>query len=87
MALVFVGAMMIGASRTLTGKIRSSCCAFITIIMMLLAYSIAEGIAFGFIFYVLMMLASKRFKEISWPMYALALLFVINFVVKFTILQ
>ncbi len=88
MALVFVGAMMIGALKDIDWKDPVIvCCAFITIIMMLLAYSIAEGIAFGFIFYVLMMLASKRFKEISWPMYALALLFVINFVVKFTILQ
>ncbi|WP_245611989.1 hypothetical protein [endosymbiont 'TC1' of Trimyema compressum] len=38
--------------------------AFITIIMMLLTFSIAKGIAFGFIVYGFLMLASGRVKEI-----------------------
>jgi AGZA family xanthine/uracil permease-like MFS transporter len=88
MALVFVGAMMIGALKEIDWKDPIVVvCAFITIIMMLTAYSIAEGIAFGFIFYVLMMTVSKRHKEVSLPMYILALLFVVNFVIKFTVLQ
>ncbi|MDD4389108.1 MAG: hypothetical protein PHV87_07880 [Bacilli bacterium] len=87
MALLFVGAMMIKALKDINWKdpiiVASS---FITIIMMLTAYSIAEGIAFGFIFYVLMMLFTKRRKEVNITMYILAALFIINFIIKFLVL-
>jgi AGZA family xanthine/uracil permease-like MFS transporter len=53
---------------------------------MILAYSIAEGIAFGFIFYAMMMALTKRRKEVSPVMYILAALFVINFLIKYLIL-
>ncbi len=53
--------------------------AFFTIIMMPLAYSIAEGIVFGIISYVLLKLFTGKYKEISVVMYVLALLFVLKF--------
>jgi AGZA family xanthine/uracil permease-like MFS transporter len=53
--------------------------AFFTIIMMPLAYSIAEGIVFGIISYVLLKLFTGKFKEITVIMYVLALLFILKF--------
>lgn len=84
LALVFVGSLMINSLKDIEWKdpiaVSSS---FITIIMMVMTTSIAEGIAFGFIFYALMMLVTKRRKEVSLVMYILAVLFVVNFLFKF----
>jgi AGZA family xanthine/uracil permease-like MFS transporter len=59
---------------------------FLTIMIMLLAYSISDGIAFGFIFYTIMMLFAKRRKELNWILYVLTILFVIHYIVKFVII-
>jgi AGZA family xanthine/uracil permease-like MFS transporter len=53
--------------------------AFFTIIMMPLTYSIAEGIVFGMLAYVLLKLFTGKTKEISLVMYILAALFIIKF--------
>lgn len=53
--------------------------AFFTIIMMPLTYSIADGIVFGMLSYVLLKLLTGRFKDISIIMYILAVLFVLKF--------
>ena len=52
---------------------------FLTIIMMPLAYSIAEGIVFGVLSYVLLKLLSGRARAVSYVMYILAILFVLKF--------
>lgn len=54
--------------------------AFFTIIMMPLAYSIAEGIVFGMLSYVILKVLSGKFKDVTWVMYLLAALFVLKFV-------
>lgn len=54
--------------------------AFLTIIMMPLTYSIAEGIAIGMLAYVLLKLLTGRFKDISIFMIILAIFFVLKFV-------
>jgi adenine/guanine/hypoxanthine permease len=53
--------------------------AFITIIIMPLTYSIAEGIVFGMISYVLLKLLTGKIKDISIVMIILAILFVFKF--------
>lgn len=53
--------------------------AFITILMMPLAYSIAEGIVFGMLSYVLLKLLTGKYKDISPVMIVLAVLFVLKF--------
>lgn len=87
MALVFVGALMISSLKELNwnNNIAVSS-AFITILTMILSFSIAEGIAFGFIFYVIMSVFTKERKNISWIMVGLAVLFLIHFFVKFVVL-
>jgi adenine/guanine/hypoxanthine permease len=87
MALVFVGALMVSSLKDIDWNdhivVASS---FITILVMVLAFSIAEGIAFGFIFYAGMMGITKRRKEVSPVMYVLAALFIINFIIKYVVL-
>ena len=53
--------------------------AFITIIIMPLTYSIAEGIVFGMLSYVLLKLLTGKVKDLSVIMIILAVLFVFKF--------
>jgi len=53
--------------------------AFFTIIMMPLTYSIAEGIVFGMLSFVLLKVLTGRFKEVKPIMYIIAILFIIKF--------
>nr|WP_330396835.1 NCS2 family permease [Anaeromicrobium sediminis] len=53
--------------------------AFLAIIMMPLAYSIAEGIVFGMVSYVLLKTLTGKSKEVSPLMYIISILFVIKF--------
>ena len=50
---------------------------FMTIIMMILSYSISLGIAWGFLAYFVGSLAEGRYKEIGWEMYVLVIVFVV----------
>lgn len=54
---------------------------FLAIIMMPLAYSIAEGIIFGLTSYVFLKLLTGRAREISPIAYVLVLVFIINFII------
>jgi len=62
--------------------ITNSLPAFLAIVMMPFTYSIAEGISFGMISYVLIKVLSGRYKEISIVMYVLAVLFIIGLTMK-----
>lgn len=53
--------------------------AFTTIIMMLLTYSIADGIAFGFIIYGLASLFNGKYKEVSPLMWIMIGMFIVYF--------
>lgn len=55
---------------------------FLIIIFMVLTYSISDGIGIGLIMYTLMMLFSKRYKEIPKTVYVISLIFVIYYVLK-----
>jgi adenine/guanine/hypoxanthine permease len=52
--------------------------AFLTIVMMPFAYSIAEGIVFGMVSYVVLKVLSGKGKEVTPIMYILAVLFVLK---------
>ena len=52
--------------------------AFLTIILMPLTYSISIGLSFGFISYVVLKAVAGKYSEISWLMWAIALLSVLN---------
>lgn len=54
--------------------------AFLTIVMMPLTYSIAEGLAFGFISYTAIKLFTGRQREIHWMMYVITIAFLSIFI-------
>ncbi len=84
LALVYVGALMVSQLKEIDWNDNVAVITtFIVILMMMLAFSISDGIAFGFIFYVLLMVASKRAKEVNPVMYVLAGLFIVYYLIKF----
>lgn len=79
-ALILVGSFMMSPVLKINFKdYTESIPAFFTLIMIPLSYSIAEGIVFGFISYVILKLFSGKRKEISVVMYILAALFIATF--------
>jgi len=54
--------------------------AFLTLVMMPLAFSITEGISFGVISYVLLKVVSGKGKRVHWLMYLFAILFIARYI-------
>lgn len=59
--------------------------AFLAIVMMPFTYSIAEGIVWGTLSYVLLRVGKGRFDEIHPVMYVLSALFILRFIVDFVL--
>ncbi len=79
-ALVLVGLFMLGPIKKINfDDFSEAIPAFLTIIMMPLAYSIAEGIVFGMLSYVFLKVLSGKFKDVSVVMYVIAVLFILKF--------
>lgn len=79
--LVLVGLFMMSSVKDLDfDDMTEAIPAFLTIVMMPFAYSIADGIVFGMVSYTLLKLFTGRYKEVSWIMYALTVLFVLKFI-------
>lgn len=79
-ALVFVGCLMMTAAGGIDYEEATEYVpAAVTILLMPLTYSIADGIAFGFIAYAGMKLLSGRFRELSAAVAGLAALFILKF--------
>ena len=80
-ALVIVGVMMMpSVKRIHWDDYCKSIPAFLTIILMPVAYSISDGILIGVIAYVITHAIAGRFKEISIPMWVLAVLFILRYI-------
>ena len=81
-ALIIVGLFMISPIMKIDLEdFTESIPAFFTIVMMPLTYSIAEGIVFGMLSFVLLKLLTGRYKEVTPVMVIIAILFVIKFYV------
>ena len=81
--LILVGALMMAD----VGKINfqdfsDGLPAFLTIIMMPLTGSIANGFAFGFVSFAFMKTAVGKYKEVSWIMWLVSIAFIINLVMR-----
>ena len=80
-ALIIVGVMMMPSIKTIHWEDYCKAIpAFVTIIMMPLAYSISDGILLGVISYVLCHAVAGKFKEISITMWVLAALFICKYI-------
>lgn len=77
-ALIIVGVLMVSSLKDIEwDKIEVAIPAFLTIIIMPLAYSIATGIAVGFTFYPITMLIAGKGKKIHPIMWGLSFVFVL----------
>ena len=83
-ALVAVGAMIFAGNLKTIKWIDPAIgfSAFITILMIVLTYSLTNGIGFGLLAYCVIMLASKRGKEINWILYVVASFYLVSFAVN-----
>lgn len=80
-ALIVVGSMMMwGVTQIEWGDISESLPAFLTIILIPFTFSIAEGVACGFIVYPIVKLFGGRGREVSWLVYILAIIFILRYV-------
>lgn len=81
-ALILVGVFMMSPVKEIEfGDITEAIPAFLTIIMMPLAYSIAEGIVFGLVSYVIIKLLSGKAKEVPVATYVVAAILFVSFFV------
>lgn len=81
-ALIIVGLFMISPITKIDlNDISEALPAFLTIIMMPLTYSIADGIVFGMLAYVIINVLTGQFKKLSPIMYVIAALFIFKFFV------
>jgi AGZA family xanthine/uracil permease-like MFS transporter len=82
-ALIIVGFLMLEPLLKINfSDITESLPAFITLVLMPLTYSIANGLVFGIIFYVIIKLLSGKFKEVSLTMLILSVIFILYLLLK-----
>ena len=80
-ALIIVGAfMMVDLVHIKFDDFTEALPAFLTIIMMPLTYSVAQGLAFGFVSYTVIKLVAGRHKENNAVTYTLTILFALHFI-------
>ena len=80
-ALIIVGVLMSAQLKNIDwDKFEIAVPAFLTIIAMPLTYSIATGIAVGFIFYPITMIMKGKAKEVHPVMYGLTVIFILYFI-------
>lgn len=80
-ALIIVGVLMVSSLGEIDWKkFEIAVPSFLTMIAMPLSYSIATGIAIGFIFYPITMIVKGRIKEINPIMYFFFVIFVLYFI-------
>lgn len=82
-ALILVGALMIMEVRGIDfDDLTEGIPAFLTIVMMPLTFSIANGFAFGFISYAFLKLLAGRGREVHYIVWLVAIAFIANFFMR-----
>ena len=81
-ALIMVGVLMLDSVKKINLQdMTEAFPAFITMITMVLCYSIADGICLGILSFAIMKLCTGRWKDLNWTLCILAVLFVLNFII------
>lgn len=79
--LILVGALMLSEIKHISfDDFTDVIPVFLTIVLMPLTFSIAQGLAFGFISYTLLKLLTGKHQQIHWIMYFVSAAFIINFI-------
>ena len=77
-ALVIVGILMIGQLKNVQwNSMIVAASVFMTIIMMILTYSISLGIAWGFVIYTVTSIASGKARDLGWGIWLMVIVFII----------
>ena len=80
-ALIVIGTLMMkSVARVAWDNIEEAIPCFLTIAVMPFAYSISDGIAFGFISYVIIKLVRGKAKEVPVLMYIISALFLAKYI-------
>lgn len=80
-ALFIVSVIMMGSLREINWEDPAAAVTVVTtIMMMVLTYSITDGLGFGVIVYSLCKIFSGKWREISPVMYVLSLVFLVYFI-------
>ncbi|MFD1018132.1 NCS2 family permease [Thalassobacillus hwangdonensis] len=81
--LIIVGALMVQSIKEIPlDKLSESMPAFLIIVMIPFTYSIADGMAFGFIAYPFVKMAVGKRKELSLPVVLIAMMFLADLVLR-----
>ena len=81
-ALIVVGVLMMGSmSKIEWSNLEIAIPAFFTVAIMPFAYSISDGIGFGFISYVLIKLVLRKWREVHWLMWIISALFIAKYLI------
>jgi AGZA family xanthine/uracil permease-like MFS transporter len=79
-ALIVVGSLMMTAAGEIAWTDPEIAIpAFLTMLGIPLMFSIANGLAFGFVAFTLIKILRGRFRQVSWMVYALTALFILRF--------
>ena len=82
-ALVLVGVLMLDSVKKIDlSDVSEAFPAFITMITMVLCYSIADGICLGILSFVIIKVCTAQWKALNPTLIVLSLLFIINFLFK-----
>jgi adenine/guanine/hypoxanthine permease len=80
--LIIVGALMLSEIKHISFDDYTDVIpVFLTIILMPLTFSIAQGLAFGFLSYTILKLVTGKQHQLHWIMYLISIAFVIHFIV------
>ena len=80
-ALVLVGVLMLDSVKQLElNDVSEAFPAFVTMITMVLCYSIADGIYLGILSYVILKLCTSQYKVLNSTLIILSILFILNFI-------
>ena len=80
-ALVLVGVLMLDSVKRLNlADVSEAFPAFITMITMVLCYSIADGICLGILSFVILKLCTGKWKQVNMTLVILSLIFIANFI-------
>lgn len=79
-ALILVGSLMVSHTREIPWhEPRTAIPAFLTILTIPLTFSIANGLAFGFVSYTVVNAITGRHRQINWLVYLLTAIFLLRF--------
>ncbi|MCX8082704.1 MAG: NCS2 family permease [bacterium] len=81
-ALIIIGSLIMGTVKKIKWEDHTeSIPAFLTLLGIPLTYNIGDGMAMGFISYVIFKLTSGRYRELNWILIVIAVLFIFKYAV------